>query len=367
MNVSNDDKLFHFFKDGQDLHGRKFSYYAWETGYISSFEKYITGYTNAAEIIIQEYKKTSRNDILDTIVYPLCFIYRHIVELNIKYLYFKYSNDEKDKKSKFLEKVNHGLQRAWNKTKPHILLLYKKTECDVDLEIIESYVKQLDEFDNNSFIMRYPIEKNLNRTNPKHSRLDVLSLHIKIMKMVAMFQEIDCQISRVVRNNTLDIELVEKMTCIFKECKNDIKHIIDILDKLSYQDEKESAEDELPEGFISIGLYELQKPNEDETEIYELIMELPAKHACLLGLLSCAGLDILYGDPLLSVNCEDRKEDFFKYLEIVLVSCNSFLNFDGKYSNNVMCYALLEKIPSLMYKALKASFDLMEFCLDETH
>lgn len=367
MGKSSDDKLFHFFKDGQSLHGRKFSYFAWESSYIHSFSIYIDGYINAAAMIIEEYKKATENAVLDSVVYPLCFIYRHIIELYIKYFYFKFTNEDDDEKMDFIRKENHGLQSAWSKTKLHILPLYTKIECNVDLEIIDNYVKQMDDFDSTSIRMRYPIKKDLSRTHQNHARLDVLSLHDKIMQIVNMFQQLEYRLDRVIADNTTDNEFVEKITNLYRESRNGIIEIIKTLNDLSTQKAKHRTNNEVSLGSIDLALCMRKKSTGDNKKLYEMIMELPGKHACLLGILSHAGLDILYGDPLLSDKLDEKKKDFIKYLETVLVLGSSYLSFDDKFSNREMCNALLDKEPGLMYKALKTAFDLMEICLDETH
>ena len=75
MEIAHGERLFVYY-DANKLpaHGR-FSYFGTNFGTVGGFRQYIDGYINAVDAIYNEYSTCDiyRNDILDTIVYPLCF------------------------------------------------------------------------------------------------------------------------------------------------------------------------------------------------------------------------------------------------------------------------------------------------------
>ena len=90
MSLQHGDKLFVFYdNDKIPKHGR-YSYFGTDFGMVSGFRQFIVGDIFAAKVLYSEFVSCDsyRNDILDTIIYPLCFNYRQIIELYIKYLYF---------------------------------------------------------------------------------------------------------------------------------------------------------------------------------------------------------------------------------------------------------------------------------------
>ncbi|MCD8049638.1 MAG: hypothetical protein LUG52_08595, partial [Clostridia bacterium] len=92
MSLKHGDKLFVCLDDNA-LKNKRYSYFGTDFGTITGFWQYIQGYVFAVKALYKEYVSCSKNriDLLDTIIYPLCFNYRQIIELYIKYLYFKYS------------------------------------------------------------------------------------------------------------------------------------------------------------------------------------------------------------------------------------------------------------------------------------
>ena len=70
-------------------HPQKYSVLGSQMGINADFNSYIQGYINAAKIAYERYKMadTAEIDVLDTLVYPICFLYRQITELYICLLY----------------------------------------------------------------------------------------------------------------------------------------------------------------------------------------------------------------------------------------------------------------------------------------
>lgn len=210
--INSKDEILKFYDDTNHIpKDGDFSYFGEEGNNSMAFEKYAYGYKNGADAIYEKLcAPESPISLLDTLVFPLCFMYRHMVELLIKYLYRKHSyvNDEKFKK--FLDK-KHNLMSLWDATKPFITNLQKGIKTSVDIASIEHYVKTFDEFDVGSFRMRYPVDKKLSNSNKSILRLDFHNLHNKMNAfyddVIKFSREISNQITEEV--NSADIERFE--------------------------------------------------------------------------------------------------------------------------------------------------------------
>lgn len=149
-----------------------FSHYGWEGNGSFAWATLLLGFKNGLDALYEEYKR-SNGDLskLDTLVYPICFISRQIVELAIKYLYFKYSTDIE--KKNFFKTANHNLKETWNKLKPIISKIKEDVNTAISIGDIEDVVSQMNYFDKTSMRMRYPIDKNLKPMNNEAQWLDV--------------------------------------------------------------------------------------------------------------------------------------------------------------------------------------------------
>jgi hypothetical protein len=221
------DVIFKYYNEpGQIPRDCDFSYFGDEGSDSLAFDKYAYGYKNGAEAIYEKLcAPESTISELDTLVFPLCFVYRHMVELLIKYLYRKHSCVNDDDFKKFLNEGGHNLMSLWNATKPVITNLQKGIKTSVDIAYIEHYVTAFDEFDEKSFRMRYPIDKKLSNSNKGISRLDFHNLHHKMSSfyddIIKFSREISNQITEEV--NSADMERFESE---FQKVKDVIPEIL---------------------------------------------------------------------------------------------------------------------------------------------
>jgi len=176
------------------------AHYGWIGGGYGAFKNYYVGYKKAFYIIFKEWEKASKKgaiDILDTLVFPYCFVVRHMAETFIKYLYMKYASyaliGEEDKK-KFLNH-DHNIYEAWKKTRPIIDKVLKDQTSTFDLEIVDSYVKQIYDFDNRSMKMRYPCNKKLEATNTSNEAVNIIHLHKHVESFFNYLEGIDNEIT----------------------------------------------------------------------------------------------------------------------------------------------------------------------------
>lgn len=362
MGISHGDQLFVYYNANElPVHGR-YSYFGNDFGSVFGFRQYIDGYIYAVEALFREYNSCDghRIDILDTLVYPLCFNYRQIVELNIKCLFFKYANVDDATKEAFVRNVSHRLNRAWYETKPYIQKLLTKIGNPIDMLLLDDFINQIDTFDSDSSRMRYPIKKDLQSVHTGSVKLDVIGLHHKMMSLFDYFRRLDNEIDNVLIENVCGDGFIDKMREQYSAARTSIVAVSEFLRYLATK----NLEHRLDEGKDSGGIIDLSdidiKPDPEQQRFEQMVLELPIQHAALLALLTHAGKAIVDRECRLSIDGEERKNDFFKLLEITLEECSAFIDCDGKYSCETMCYALLEKDVEVTSRWLAASIPLLE-------
>lgn len=364
MSLQHGDKLFVFYNNDDIPQNGRFSYFGSDFGTVAGFDQYIDGYIFAVDALYNYYISCDsyRNDILDTIIYPLCFNYRQIIELKIKYLYFKYSvTDERDKEN-FVKRVSHKLNKAWLEVKPYLLPLLTRMNSSMDMTLFDEFIDEIDSFDSDSFRMRYPIKKDLTSVHSAPVKLDVIGLHSKMFELFNMFNQLDKELDGLILNNNYNVDLINNIILIYNNCKDEIIFISNNLAELAEKEKIEHKETTV----CSLGDYiqndNFKNPHSNmfETSINELTSEI----AALLGILIQVGREIVDGSCKLSINEKERKKDFFKLIEVMLTACNDFISFDGGYSNSDMCYTLFEKGYVVSSKWLNTSLDIMEKCVE---
>ena len=113
---------------------------------------YIVGYKHAADILV-EYVCENQSD-QDILVYPIAFLYRHHLELQLKFIISKGSILLGEDKQ---PPATHKLDDLWEKCKAIIEKL--SPEDGPDLAEIENIIDELTKFDPYSTAFRYPKNK----------------------------------------------------------------------------------------------------------------------------------------------------------------------------------------------------------------
>lgn len=363
MELNHGDKLFVFYEaDKIPRHGR-YSYFGNHFGTVDGFSQYIDGYIFAVQAIYNDYILCDeyRIDKLDTLIYPLCFNYRQVVELYIKYLYFKYAFVGNEDKENFIKSVSHKLNKAWMQVQPHLLPLLSKINSDIDITLFDEFINEIDNFDTDSFRMRYPIKKDLSSVHSSSVKLDVIGLNEKMMELFNLFKKLDCEINNILINNTCNSEFENEIKNRYINNKDKIGLVSR---KLIYLAEKEKQDlSKNPLGSI-IDISEIQNSTEEQ-EIENDIYELSTDTAAMLALLTHMGQSIVIGRYKLAVVEAERYKDILKVAELTLQECESFISFDGDFSNSEMCYAILEKSYSVTAKWLSTAVAIMDCCVSE--
>ena len=355
MSLETGDKLFKFYSNNEFLNTYeiKFSYFGNSliSDTINCFKTYIDGYKEATNIVFDKYNSSDNDDynILDTVVFPLCFMYRHVVELYIKYLYFKYSDKNDDERTAFLNRVNHKLKQAWEELKNEIDVLLKKMNCTVNISLIDNCINEIDEFDFTSFRMRYPINKDLSSTNDKVYKLDVIHLHDHMFELFGYFDSIDNELRGVIIDNYTEdnfkFEIIERY-------KNSRDNIVKIVNELKVFSENESKE------CIDINEIQLSDLSAKGNSL-SIIDSFTFEDCAMIALMLYAGkeMEVNYS---ISQEQPDRNNDFYKVIEIIMKDYSAYIDFDGNITKNKMCEDLFVKGYQVTYRWIDRSYQVFE-------
>lgn len=149
---------------GQKLFVYKGSYYDSHIGWgdvDTNFVFYKEGYKLSADDLVDRAIASHDKGITDTYIYPICFLYRQYLELEMKYFYLSYSETDKKDKSDTIKKENHNLNEIWKRIKPIFLKYITGKELDYT-NIAENYINQFQAFDKSSYAFRHPITNDFN-------------------------------------------------------------------------------------------------------------------------------------------------------------------------------------------------------------
>ena len=134
---------------------------------------YVEGYKNAADYLVE--RSVSEHE-MDFLVYPIIFLYRHYLELQLKDL-FQQLREYHNLSCEL--SYNHDLTQLWNKIRP---LMEKNSNKSEDIENnnhIEARIKEFVRIDKGSFSFRYPVDKQGTsslRNVPKQDGQDMINL-----------------------------------------------------------------------------------------------------------------------------------------------------------------------------------------------
>ena len=152
-----------------------------------------TPYDSAETLFVKFTQSSGDYAVLDGIGLAICFLYRHYVELTIKYIFVKYGvKDDEAQYKRFLEN-GHRLNKLWMEARAIIKPLKERVGLKINLAGLDHYILEIDKFDQNEEAMRYPIKNNL---KPMHesTRLDIYNLHDRMTELYDAFEKLDSDI-----------------------------------------------------------------------------------------------------------------------------------------------------------------------------
>jgi len=136
------------FIQGEDWHNNAmlgWTHFPWDM--------YAAGYKDAADALVGALAE--RKASLDSVVYPLVFLYRQGLELQLKLILplarRLAGNDA-------IKDLDHRLMPLWSELR-RLLGQINPSEEDKELPAIEEFIQQLDTVDPRSFAFRYPTDK----------------------------------------------------------------------------------------------------------------------------------------------------------------------------------------------------------------
>jgi hypothetical protein len=137
-----------------------------------SLELFVMGYKEAADSLVARVIETGRHQ--DTLVFPICFLYRQYIELRLKEI-IQSGKRILDEPGKFPQ--HHNIQKLWETATPIMNRVFPEDQEPPNIVTLASHVvAEFSNIDPASFAFRYPSDKQ--GTNP----LEGLA-HINVRKV----------------------------------------------------------------------------------------------------------------------------------------------------------------------------------------
>lgn len=169
--------------------------------HMNKWDLYAQGYYEAAERLIDSLdgKHPSINEKL---VYPICFLYRHFIELRLKEIIF-YGSRLIDSPRNITQEdrlAHHNIEKLWEQAVIPILTKVFPDGPLEDLEVARDYILQYVkieheqcsgktiEVDPNSFSFRYPYDSQGNPNLIGMTRIDLMNLKNVMQRLEAFFE-----------------------------------------------------------------------------------------------------------------------------------------------------------------------------------
>ncbi|WP_236932676.1 hypothetical protein [Geosporobacter ferrireducens] len=121
------------------------------------FYPYFSSYEEAAKHLENEIKK-NHNSVL---FLPMCYLFRNAVELGLKRIILEDSHIPYDGAMKKIKRKKHSLIGLWNCISEELEKYANAPDDDTTLIDTEKYIQKFHNFDQESDIFRYPVNKKL--------------------------------------------------------------------------------------------------------------------------------------------------------------------------------------------------------------
>ena len=132
------------------------AYIGWEEGKIMALQGIKMGYKSSADKLVDEalkMGKKARIDILDTYIFPIIFLYRHSIEVSLKQIYYRATNE--------MERGGHDLLSLWDNLNRDVLGKLGEWDKEEKNDIRELLKELQSEYkDEKSDVWRYLFDKN---------------------------------------------------------------------------------------------------------------------------------------------------------------------------------------------------------------
>lgn len=287
-----------------------FSHFGWEGDGAFSFLTISDGYWECAKMLLERMKKESNNfAIVDSLVYPLFFNYRHSIETYLKRLFFNYGEQTKQARCEFL-KLGHDLQNLWAKLRPNLDKGKKHVGSSIDLDAVEHYIKSINGFDPSSMVMRYPIEKDLKANKEHEYHFDFINFGERMNELCSSLRKLDDDLSNQMLE-TASWEELKTYLDMIEKYRPQIDSFLSIL-------KDESKQESIKTFNIHDFSYDSYKPSPTNKFIKECEPDL----LILLANLFYGGRAVNANEIRLSTSSVCRQKEFVRF-------CYELLDNDG--------------------------------------
>ena len=311
--MNNNDPIWREVTEKELLERKPFSHFGWEGNDAFSFETISDGYWEAAKIILREMDSNIQKiEIIDTLIYPLFFNYRHSIETYLKALFFNHGNHTDEEKQIFLKK-GHNLQSLWSNLRPTLNAGKKHVGSSVNLIAIEDYIKEINQFDPDSMVMRYPVSKDLKNNKGRQYRIDFMHFGKSMDKLCNNLRLIGYDISNQM-DEIATLEEVSNYLEVFTQYKVEIDGFLSLLEK--------EKEEEFKGFTISFSDSEFLSINEEISQVDKFLQDCASDLLILLNTLFYGGRAVNERSVQLSTSPIRKQEEFIHL-------CNEISKKDG--------------------------------------
>ena len=288
----------------EELSARKpFSHFGWEGSGAFAFNTISDGYWESAKILLKKMIEESNNfAVVDTLIYPLFFNYRHSIETFLKLLYFNYGEQTDQARQEFLD-IGHDLQSLWAKLRPFLNKGKKHVGCSVNINAMEHYIKSINFFDPNSMVMRYPIDKDLTANKGRELHFDFINFGERMDELCNSLRQLNYELS----NQMLEEASLEELNAYLGVVEKYRPQIMHFLQLLRTDADKESNEGFKAHDFLT--LLENYEPSEKDKFLDNCESDL----LILLDNLFYAGRTVNSCEIRLSTSDVAKQKEFVKF------------------------------------------------------
>lgn len=287
----------------EELSARKpFSHFGWEGSGAFAFNAISDGYWEGAKILLKKMIEESNNfAVVDTLIYPLFFNYRHSIETFLKLLYFNYGEQTDQARQEFLE-IGHDLQSLWANLRPFLNKGKKHVGCSVNINAMEHYIKSINFFDPNSMVMRYPIDKDLTANKGQELHFDFIHFGERMDELCNSLRQLNYELS----NQMLEEASLEELNAYLGVVEKYRPQIMHFLSLLKIDVDKESEEGFKTHDFLTF--IENYEPSEKDKFLNDCESDL----LILLDNLFYAGRTVNSCEIRLSISAVTKQKEFVK-------------------------------------------------------
>jgi hypothetical protein len=142
------------------------------------------GYRKAADLLVA--RASEKHYLRATLIYPILFLYRHFIELELKYVLTTYGRAAGQKS----DWENHDLDILWPKVRAVIDCFSLETEKET-ASIVEACIAEMAKIDPGSFTFRYPVTKKGQPMSLDFDSVDLANLQLTMEKISNFFDGVD--------------------------------------------------------------------------------------------------------------------------------------------------------------------------------